>query len=74
MDLKEVTDAAFQLSIEERLELLGLIEDSLTDNKIPISADVRAEIETRLRTYEEDKAAARPWDEVYADLTKKSER
>ncbi|MEO8626894.1 MAG: hypothetical protein ABI612_02175 [Betaproteobacteria bacterium] len=37
----------FQLSAEQRVELLGLTEDSLGDDQVPVSPEVLAEIERR---------------------------
>lgn len=56
------------LSPQERLDLIGELWGSLDDAAIPVPADVRAELERRNATFEEDRVRAVPWSEVRAKL------
>jgi hypothetical protein len=38
------------------------------DEDAPVTPEVEAELRKRLETFDEDAAAARPWDDVLADL------
>jgi putative addiction module component (TIGR02574 family) len=53
-DIKELTQA-------QKLELLELISESLEQDEVPVSPKVRVEVESRLKTYDEDKKTALPW-------------
>lgn len=53
-DIRELTAA-------QKLELLELISESLEQDEVPVSPEVRAEVESRLKTYDEDKKTAMPW-------------
>lgn len=53
-DLRELTPA-------QKLELLELISESLEQDEVPVSPEVRAEVESRLKTYDEDKKTALSW-------------
>jgi putative addiction module component (TIGR02574 family) len=53
-DIKELTPT-------QKLELLELISESLEQDEVPVSPEVKAEVESRLKTYEEDKKTALPW-------------
>lgn len=49
------------MSIEERLELIGELWDSLDDKDVPITDAQKAEIERRLESFASDKAQGIPW-------------
>jgi len=38
------------------------------DEQLPVTPEVEAELRKRLETFDEDAKAARPWEEVLADL------
>jgi putative addiction module component (TIGR02574 family) len=57
-----------QLSPVERLELIERLWDSLQDEQVPLRAEIRAELEKRLKTYEQDRASAVPWEDVKSRL------
>lgn len=64
-----MTDLAelFKLSVEERLQLVEDLWDSIaadTENLPPLSQDQIAEIERRLAEHEKNPERARPWEEV----------
>ena len=65
-DLSEL----LQLPADERLQLVEAIWDSLVKvpEAIPISDDVREELDRRLAAYYEDPSSARPWREIMAEL------
>ena len=50
------------LTADQKLELMDLLSESLEEKKIPVSPEIRNEVESRLKTYDEDKKAAmRSW-------------
>ncbi len=55
-----------ELPAAERLQLVEAIWDSLIEfpEAIPISDDVREELDCRLAAYYDDPSSARPWREV----------
>jgi putative addiction module component (TIGR02574 family) len=55
-----------KLPPSDRLELLEAIWDSLADSpeSIPVSDELREELDLRLETYRKDPGSARPWDEM----------
>ena len=57
-----------QLPTDERLELIGIIWDSINRGALPVT---EAELEMLAQCdaeYEADPTAGRPWENVYADL------
>lgn len=56
------------LSAQERLELIGDLWESLDDGDVPVPVDVRAELDRRHATFDQDRAKAIPWSEVRAKL------
>ena len=61
-----------QLSPGERLDLIERLWDSLSDDQVPLYPAVQAELDKRLATYEQDRAAALPWEDVKAHLLRES--
>ncbi len=61
-----------QLSPGERLELIERLWDSLADDQVPLHSAVQAEFDKRLGTYDQDRAAALPWEDVKARLLRES--
>ncbi|HEX7155191.1 MAG TPA: addiction module protein [Thermoanaerobaculia bacterium] len=59
-----------ELPASDRLELVEAIWDSLVEvpEAVPISDDVRAELDRRLAAYYADPSSARPWDEIKDEL------
>ena len=59
-----------ELPADERLQLVEAIWDSLVDvpEAIPISDDVREELDRRLEAYYADRSTARPWREIRDEL------
>lgn len=61
-----------QLNAEQRLELIGLIWDSLPDDVPFVPADWHLrELERRVAAADADPDAAEPWEAVLARLSKK---
>jgi putative addiction module component (TIGR02574 family) len=57
------------LTPEQRLQLIGELWDSLSDDDLgPISPELTAELDQRVAEMEADPTAGRPWEEVLADL------
>ena len=54
----------------ERLELLEVIWDSLaeTPNAVPLTDEMREELDRRLSAYYRDRSSAKPWDEIKDEL------
>lgn len=65
-DLAEI----LELPAEQRLQLVEAIWDSLVEipEAVPISDDVREELDRRLAAYYEDPSSARPWREIKQEL------
>jgi putative addiction module component (TIGR02574 family) len=59
-----------ELPPAERLQLVEALWDSLTEvpEAVPLSDDVREELDRRLAAYYADPSSARPWAEIKAEL------
>jgi putative addiction module component (TIGR02574 family) len=59
-----------ELPPSERLQLLEAIWDSLVEvpEAIPVSQEMREELDCRLESYYRNPEAARPWDEIKDEL------
>jgi len=59
-----------ELPASERLQLIEAIWDSLVEvpEAVPISDDVKEELDRRLEAYYADRSSARPWSEVKQEL------
>ena len=57
------------LTADQKLELMDLLSESLEEEQIPVSPEVRDEVESRLKTYDEDKKVAMPWRDALRRLT-----
>ena len=66
-----MTQPAFdykKLSPEERLDLIGEIWDSLENEQVPISPELKAELDRRLADLERNPSEGRPDAEVIARI------
>lgn len=54
----------------ERLQLLEVIWDSLveTPEAVPLTDEMRAELDRRLSSYYRDRSSAKPWEEIKDEL------
>jgi len=71
---QSLSDVAIkQLSVAERLDLIGELWDSIPDSleELPIPDWHREELERRLATADADPGGAIPWEEVRKRLRKK---
>ncbi len=59
-----------EMPATERLRLVEALWDSLVEvpEAVPISDDLREELDRRLAAYYADPSSARPWDEIEAEL------
>ena len=57
------------LTADQKLELMDLLSESLEEEQIRVSPEVRNEVESRLKTYDEDKKAAMPWRDALRRFT-----
>lgn len=59
-----------ELPPEQRLQLVEAIWDSLVEvpEAVPVSDDVREELDRRLAAYYADPDSARPWSEIREEL------
>lgn len=65
-DLSEL----LRLPVDQRLQLVEAIGDSLVEvpEAVPVSDQVREELDRRLAAYYEDPSSARPWRDIKAEL------
>lgn len=67
-----MTDVAsiLELPVQERLRLIETIWDSIIEvpEAVPVSDELKAELDSRLEAYYTNRSAVRPWDEVRAEL------
>ncbi|WP_025322483.1 addiction module protein [Deferrisoma camini] len=64
---KKITAAdALALDIPERIRLVGDIWDSIAEvpEAVPVTDEIRAELDRRLRAYEDATEAGEPWSVV----------
>ena len=57
-----------RLSPQERLQLIGQLWDSLSDDQVPLTTAQQEELDRRLATLEHDKASGVTWDALKAEL------
>jgi putative addiction module component (TIGR02574 family) len=67
--VKDLSDL-LELPAKQRLQLVEAIWDSLVEvpEAVPVSDDVKQELDRRLAAYYEDPASARPWRDIKAEL------
>jgi putative addiction module component (TIGR02574 family) len=65
-------DEIFRLSPEERLALIGQLWDSLHDADVSLSAAQRTELGRRLSTLDQDRTGAVTWEQLQAELARRS--
>ena len=66
MNLSEI----LELPADQRLQIVEAIWDSLVEipEAVPITDDVRQELDRRLAAYYDDPSSARPWREIKDEL------
>ena len=67
--MKHLSDL-LELPVDQRLQLVEAIWDSLTEvpEAVPISDDVREELDRRLAAYYDDPSSAQPWSKIKDEL------
>lgn len=67
--MKELS-SILEMPSSERLQLVEAIWDSLIEfpEAIPVSDEVREELDRRLAAYYAEPSSARPWDEIKEEL------
>ena len=70
MELVKDLSQLLELPAAERLQLVEAIWDSLLElpEAVPVSDELREELDRRLAAYYAEPASARPWDEIKAEL------
>ena len=70
MNLVKDLSQLLELPADERLQLVEAIWDSLREvpDAVPISDELREELDRRLSAYYADPSSARPWEEIKEEL------
>ncbi len=66
MNLTDLNIDSLQPS--ERLKLISALWDSFADGQPEQTSSQTAELDRRLDSFEDDKAFAKPWDQIKAEL------
>lgn len=61
-----------RLTPKERLDLIGELWDSLSDQDVPLTPAQEAELDRRLASFDQDIGAAIPWEQIDAELGRRS--
>jgi len=61
-------DELVRMTPPERLTLISQLWDSLDDSQLPLTAAQRMELDSRLRTLDEDRREGIPWAALKAEL------
>ncbi len=65
-------DEIARLTPEERMALIAQLWDSLNDAQVPLPKAQQAEIARRLATLEQDRAQGVTWEQLRAELVRRS--
>ncbi len=70
MSIVKELSSILEMPSSERLQLVEAIWDSLAEfpEAIPVSDEVREELDRRLAAYYAEPSSARPWDEIREEL------
>jgi putative addiction module component (TIGR02574 family) len=65
-----------QMSVEDRLTLIGEIWDSIaaTPDRIPLTEEQRQELDRRLAAYKADPSKVTPWEVVKAEALERMKK
>ena len=61
-----------KLTTKERLDLIGELWDSIAPEDISLTPSQEAELARRMATFDIDANGAVPWEDIEADLNKRS--
>jgi putative addiction module component (TIGR02574 family) len=65
------SDELHRLSVDERLDLIGQLWDSLEHEPLPLSSAQQQELDRRLGSLEGDRAEAVSWEALRAELERR---
>jgi putative addiction module component (TIGR02574 family) len=65
------SDEISRLSIDERLDLIGQLWDSLEHESIPLSGAQQQELDRRLATLDHERAEGQSWEQLRAELERR---
>ncbi|WP_035647152.1 addiction module protein, partial [Bradyrhizobium sp. ORS 285] len=57
-----------KLTVKQRLDLIGLLWDSLTAEDVQLTSAQEAELTRRMASFDADARAAVPWDDIEREL------
>jgi putative addiction module component (TIGR02574 family) len=60
-----------RLSVDERLELIGQLWDSLDHEPLPLSTAQQEELDRRLATLDHERAEGQSWEQLRAQLERR---
>jgi len=60
-----------RLTVDERLDLIGQLWDSLEHEALPLSSAQQHELDRRLETLDDDRAAGVSWEALRAELARR---
>ena len=64
-------DEIGRLSVDERLDLIGQLWDSLEHERLPLSRAQQQELDRRLASLDEDRAAGLSWEQIRDELVRR---
>lgn len=71
MTRHEILVELLKLDASERLQLVGDLWDSISEEDLPLTEQQSAELQRRMDELERDPSIGIPWEEVRASLLKK---
>ncbi len=69
--MKLSSDELSRLSVDERLDLIGQLWDSLEHERLPLSSAQQDELDRRLDTLESDRAEGVSWEALRDELARR---
>lgn len=65
------SDEISRLSVDERLDLIGQLWDSLEHEPLPLSTAQQQELDRRLTTLDQERAEGKSWEQLRAELERR---
>jgi putative addiction module component (TIGR02574 family) len=65
------SDEISRLSVDERLELIGQLWDSLEHERLPLSSAQQKELDRRLASLDHERADGQSWGQLRAELERR---
>ena len=66
------SDELRRLSVDERLDLIGQLWDSLEHESLPLSSTQQRELDRRLAAFDQERAEGLSWEQLRAELEQRS--